>query len=111
MVEAIVGGIHDNSPETDTEGEEWLRHSCVPYWRIEDLLPGWFKEEYYSIDGPFQRDCPYQKSYYDHVWKYGEEVRCFPAALHAVAQHYENERPADKQSEDQLPRRKSQTFL
>ena len=59
VVEAIVGGIHDNSSETNSKREKGLGHGCVPYRWIEDLFPGWFEKEYYSIHSSFQGNCSY----------------------------------------------------
>lgn len=103
LAKTIVGRVHDNVAKTDGQREEHLSDCCIPYLRLQQLVPLRLEEVQHAIDGAGQRQSTHKQYQHDHVRKYGQKIGCLPGTLDAAKHNQCNDEPGTGQGHSQAP--------
>lgn len=103
MIEAIVGGKHNDRSNADGQREETLNHGLFPDSGIKQLSPLRLQKEDDAIDCTVQGDCLAEQCKEYDVWEECQEICCLARALNTPHDNHEDDKPRDKQGDSQLP--------
>lgn len=103
MIEAIVGGKHNDRSNADGQREETLDNSLLPDGGIKQFSPLGLQKEDDAIDSTIQSDGLAEQCKEHDIREEGKEIGCLARALHSPHDDQEDDKPRGKQGDGKLP--------
>lgn len=103
MIEAIVGGKHNDRSDADGQREETLDYGLLPDSGIKQLSPLGLQKEDDAIDSTIQGNCLTEQGKEYDIWEKCQEICRLARALNSPHDDQEDDKPRGKQGDSQLP--------